>query len=69
MGLYELREMDYEAQKAFAKEYLPLIYMMLEEPDEDVAIEKDENDMSPMLPSFDSNDEMFFTRTGRRVDR
>jgi hypothetical protein len=67
MSIVELRELDYEAQKLFAKEYLPLVYERLE--DDGVEIVKEEGDISPILPSFDNNDEMFFTRNGRRVDQ
>jgi hypothetical protein len=69
MGLYELRDMDYDAQLMFAKEYLPLLYKTLEELGEGVAIKKDPNDLSPIMPSFDDNDEPYFTRNGRRVDK
>jgi hypothetical protein len=67
MGLYELTEMGYDEQVMFAKEYLPAVYDKLVEC-EDMVIEKDPNDLSPMLPSFDDNDEMFFTKDGRRHD-
>ena len=36
---------------------------------EDTEIEKDPNDLSPIMPSFDDNDEPFFTKNGRRVDK
>jgi predicted lipid carrier protein YhbT len=65
MGICELRELDLESQLMFAKEYLPLVYEMV---DKEVEITKDENDISPIMPSFDDNDEMFFTRDGRRKD-
>ena len=69
MGLYELSEMGYEEQILFAKEYLPAVYAKLAELGEDIEeIEKDPNDLSPILPSFDDNDEPFFTRNGRRID-
>ena len=71
-GLFELREMGYEEQLLFAKEYLPLIYEKLAELGalgEDTEIEKDPNDLSPIMPSFDDNDEPFFTKNGRRVDK
>lgn len=66
MSIVELRELDYEAQKLFAKEYLPLVYEKL--PDGGIEIEKEPGDISPILPSFTNDDEMFFTRNGRRVD-
>ncbi len=66
MSIVELRELDYESQRAFAKEYLPLVYEKL--PDDGVEIVKEDGDTSPILPSFNSDDEMFFTRNGRRVD-
>lgn len=65
MGICELRELDLESQLMFAKEYLPLVYEMV---DKEVEIVRDENDLSPIMPSFDDNDEMFFTRDGRRKD-
>jgi hypothetical protein len=68
MGLYELREMGYEEQLVFAKEYLPDVYDKLAEYGEDNIIEKDSNDLSPIMPSFDDNDDMYFTRDGRRQD-
>lgn len=68
MGIYELAEMGYDEQVLFAKEYLPLVYQILEESGEGVIIEKDANDQSPIMPSFDDNDEMFFTKDGRRYD-
>jgi hypothetical protein len=67
MSLYELRELDYEAQRLFAKEYLPLVYERLA--DDGVEIVKEEGDTSPILPSFDNEDKMYFTRNGRREDR
>jgi hypothetical protein len=67
MSIVELRELDYEEQKLFAKEYLPLVYERLE--DDGVEIVKEEGDISPIMPSFNSDDEMFFTRNGRRVDQ
>lgn len=66
MSIVELRELGYEEQKQFAKEYLPLVYERLA--DDGVEIVKEEGDTSPILPSFDSDDEMFFTLNGRRVD-
>jgi hypothetical protein len=66
MSIVELRELDYEEQKLFAKEYLPLVYERLA--DDGVEIVKEEGDISPILPSFNSDDEMFFTRNGRRLD-
>jgi hypothetical protein len=66
MSIVELRELDYETQRLFAKEYLPLVYERL--PDDGVEIVKEEGDVSPILPSFNNDDEMFFTRNGRRVD-
>lgn len=66
MSIVELKELDYEAQRLFAKEYLPLVYERL--PDDGVEIVKEPGDTSPILPSFSSDDEMFFTRNGRRVD-
>ena len=71
-GLYDLCDMGYEGQLLFAKEYLPLIYEKLAELGalgEDTEIEKDPNDLSPIMPSFDDNDEPFFTKNGRRVDK
>lgn len=68
MGLYELSEMGYDEQVMFAKEYLPAVYDKLLEYGEDMVVERDPNDLSPMLPSFDDNDEMFFTKDGRRHD-
>ena len=65
MGICELRELDLESQLMFAKEYLPLVYEMV---DKEVDIVRDENDLSPIMPSFDDNDEMFFTIDGRRKD-
>lgn len=65
MGICELRELDLESQLMFAKEYLPLVYEMV---DKEVEIVKDKNDLSPIMPSFDDNDEMFFARDGRRKD-
>ena len=65
MNICELRDLDLESQLMFAKEYLPLVY---EKVDDEVEIVKDENDISPIMPSFDDNDEMFFTRDGRRKD-
>jgi spermidine synthase len=67
MSIVELRELDYEAQKLFAKEYLPLVYERLE--DDGVEIVKEDGDISPIMPSFNNDDEMFFTRNGRRVDQ
>jgi len=67
MSIVELRELDYEEQKLFAKEYLPLVYARLA--DDDVEIVKEPGDISPILPSFDSEDKMYFTRNGRREDR
>lgn len=67
MSIVELRELDYEEQKLFAKEYLPLVYEKL--PDDGVEIVKEEGDVSPILPSFDNEDKMYFTRNGRREDR
>ena len=72
MGLYELSEMGYEEQLLFAREYLPAVYAKLAELGElgeDTEIEKDPNDLSPIMPSFDDNDEPFFTKNGRRVDK
>jgi hypothetical protein len=69
MGIYELREMGYEEQVLFAKEYLPAVYEKLVDMGETIFIEKDPNDLSPIMPSFDDNDEMFFTPSGRRVNR
>ena len=66
MSIVELRELDYEEQKLFAKEYLPLVYERLA--DDGVDIVKEEGDLSPIMPSFNSDDEMFFTRNGRRLD-
>lgn len=66
MSITELADMDYEAQLLFTKEYLPLIYQRLAE-DEPFA-ERDKNDMSPILPSFNDDDEMYFSSTGRRID-
>ena len=71
-GLFELKEMGYEEQLLFAKEYMPLIYEKLAELGalgEDTEIEKEPNDLSPIMPSFDDNDEPFFTKNGRRVDK
>jgi hypothetical protein len=68
MGIYELREMGYEEQVLFAKEYLPAVYEKLADMGETIFIKKDPNDLSPILPSFDDNDEMFFTPNGRRVN-
>lgn len=67
MSIVELRELDYEAQKLFAKEYLPLVYEQLAE--DGVEIVKEPGDISPILPSFDNDDKMYFTRNGRREDR
>ena len=67
MSIVELRELDYEEQKLFAKEYLPLVYERLA--DDGVEIVKEEGDTSPILPSFDNDDKMYFTRNGRREDR
>jgi hypothetical protein len=67
MSIVELRELDYEEQKLFAKEYLPLVYEKL--PDDGVEIVKEPGDISPILPSFDNDDKMYFTRNGRREDR
>lgn len=67
MGITELRDLDYEEQKLFAREYLPLVYAKLA--DEDGDIVKDPGDISPILPSFDSEDKMYFTRNGKREDR
>jgi hypothetical protein len=70
MGLFELREMGFEEQLLFAKEYLPLVYEKLAERiEDDEDIVKDPNDLSPLMPSFDDNDEMFFAPNGRRADR
>ena len=66
MSIVELRELDYEAQRLFAKEYLPLVYERLA--DDGVEIVKEEGDISPIMPSFNNDDEMFFTRNGRRID-
>ena len=71
-GLYDLCDMGYEGQLLFAKNYLPLIYEKLAELGalgEGTEIEKDPNDLSPIMPSFDDNDEPFFTKNGRRVDK
>ena len=68
-GLYEISEMGYEEQLLFAKEYLPLLYEKLADMGETVIIKKDPDDLSPILPSFNSDDEMYFTRNGRRVDK
>lgn len=71
-GLYELSEMGYEEQLLFARAYLPAVYAKLAELGalgEDTEIEKDPNDLSPIMPSFDDNDEPFFTKNGRRVDK
>ena len=68
-GLFELREMGYEEQLLFAKEYLPDVYAKLADLGEYTEIEKDPNDLSPIMPSFDENDEPFFTKNGRRVDK
>ena len=65
MSICELREMGYDEQLIFAKEYLPLVY---EKVDHDIDIVKDENDLSLIMPSFDDNDEMYFTKDGRRKD-
>lgn len=67
MSITELRELDYEAQKLFAREYLPLVYERLA--DDGVEIVKEDGDLSPILPSFDNDDKMYFTRNGRREDR
>ena len=67
MSIVELRDLDYEAQRLFAKEYLPLVYERLE--DESGDIVKEEGDLSPIMPSFDNDDKMYFTRNGRREDR
>ena len=67
MSIVELKELDYEAQRLFAKEYLPLVYERIA--DEGVEIVKEPGDTSPILPSFNNDDEMFFTRNGRRVDQ
>lgn len=67
MSIVELKELDYEAQRLFAKEYLPLVYERIA--DEGVEIVKEPGDTSPILPSFNNDDEMFFTRNGRREDR
>lgn len=67
MSIVELKELDYESQRMFAKEYLPLVYEKL--PDDGVEIVKEPGDISPILPSFDSDDKMYFTRNGRREDR
>jgi hypothetical protein len=68
MGIYELREMGYEEQVLFAKEYLPAVYEKLADMGETIFIEKDPNDLSPIMPSFDDNDDMYFTKDGRRHD-
>ena len=71
-GLYDLNDMGYEGQLLFAQKYLPLVYEKLAELgalDEDTEIEKEPNDLSPIMPSFDENDEPYFTRNGRRVDK
>ena len=68
-GLYDLNDMGYEGQLLFAKKYLPLVYEKLIEQDDEAEIEKDPNDLSPIMPSFDENDEPFFTKNGRRVDK
>lgn len=67
MSIVELKELDYEAQRLFAKEYLPLVYERIA--DEGFEIVKEPGDTSPILPSFNNDDEMFFTRNGRREDR
>ena len=67
MGITELRDLNYEEQKLFAREYLPLVYAKLAEEDGDIV--KEPGDISPILPSFDSEDTMYFTRNGRREDR
>ena len=67
MSIVELRELDYEEQKLFAREYLPLVYAKLAEEDGDIV--KESGDISPILPSFDNEDKMYFTRNGRREDR
>lgn len=67
MSLYELTELGYEEQKLFCKEYLPLVYEKLIDDGEDIV--KEPGDISPILPSFDNDDEMFFTKNGRREDR
>lgn len=69
MGLYELTEMGYEEQLMFAKEYLPLVYDKLADMGEDTDVEKAPNDLTPIMPSFDDNDEPFFTKSGRRIDK
>jgi hypothetical protein len=69
MGLYELSEMGYKEQLLFAKEYLPAVYDKLADMGETVFIEKDPDDLSPILPSFNDDDEPYFTRNGRRVDK
>ena len=69
MGLYELSEMGYDEQLLFAKEYLPAVYERLAEQRDEQEIVKEPNDLSPIMPSFDENDEPFFTRNGRRVDK
>ena len=70
MGILELREMGFEEQLLFAREYLPLVYEKLTERiEDDEEIIKDPHDLSPILPSFDEDDEPFFTKNGRRVDR
>jgi hypothetical protein len=66
MSLYELTELSYEEQKLFAKEYLPLVYEKLIDNGEDIV--KEPGDISPILPSFDNDDEMFFTKNGKRRD-
>lgn len=67
MSIVELKELDYESQRLFAKEYLPLVYEKL--PDGGIEIAREPGDTSPILPSFNSDDEMFFTKNGRRVDK
>jgi hypothetical protein len=72
MGLYELSEMGYEEQLLFAKEYLPLLYKKLTELGElgeETEIVKEEGDLSPILPSFNDDDKMYFTKNGRREDK
>ena len=71
-GLYEISEMGYKEQLLFAKEYLPAIYAKLAESGElgeETEIVKEEGDLSPILPSFNDDDEPYFTRNGRRVDK
>ena len=68
-GLYDLCDMGYKEQLLFTKEYLPLIYEKLAEIGEETEIVKDKGDLSPIMPSFDENDEPFFTKNGRRVDK